>query len=184
MLILQASFGLIEGTIEQETFEVTNVIFTESPLNNVLCGGSGEVWAVGDNGLVMHFQNTWATQYLNKEAFFMRVKAVGDDVWLIGGVRSRKQIQPEGLLLRSRNRQDWRDETPPSRGAFSDMYLTGGEGWLVGAGGSIFHTSDEGHTWKPVQSPTDSDLLSIFFINRSQGWISGSRLTILALGAN
>lgn len=173
--------GIVEAIVENETLKVLNVTYTENTLYSVSCSESKWVWAVGNGGLVMHLQNnSWTKKNLNNDAFFMKVKVVGNDVWLVGGVRSNKEYQVKGLLLRSRdNGQNWEDKTPASADSLSDLYLNEDQGWLVGANGNIFHTSDNGDSWVKEKSPTTNDLLGIFFLDNRNGWIYGDKATIL-----
>jgi len=175
--------GLIESIIENETLKVLNVTYTENPLNSLSCSESGEVWAVGDDGLVMHLKNnSWTQKYLNKDSFFGKVKVIDNDVWLVGGIRSKEGTQVKGLLLRSwDNGQTWEDKTPILAEGLFDLYLYENQGWLVGAKGTIFCTNDRGQTWQREKSPTENDLFTIFFLNQRQGWIGGDRRTVLSL---
>jgi len=45
--------------------------------------------------------------------------------------------------------------------------------WLVGQGGSIYHSSDGGKSWKSQKSGTKDLLTSVEFINEKTGWITG-----------
>jgi len=54
------------------------------------------------------------------------------------------------------------------------------DGWAVGAGGYILHTTDGGENWKKYDSPTTSNLFNIFmFNNGSSGYIFGRNATLL-----
>ncbi len=43
-------------------------------------------------------------------------------------------------------------------------------GWAVGDGGAIIHTGDGGNTWTLQNSGTENNIMSVFFLNRDQGW--------------
>lgn len=174
--------GVVEGRIENETLKVLDVTYTKDSLNSVTCDESGKVWAVGDAGRVMHFQNSWKEMSLNEDAFFKKVRTIGSDIWLIGGTRAPNEEKIKGLLLRSRDDgQTWEDKTPSLANGLFDLYLNKNQGWLVGAAGTIFHTTDGGQTWQREKSPTNNDLMTVFFLNSYQGWIGGGRLTVLRL---
>ena len=47
------------------------------------------------------------------------------------------------------------------------------EGWIVGDGGVIFHTSDSGKNWEQQESGVSYDLMEVQFIDSDCGWIAG-----------
>jgi len=53
---------------------------------------------------------------------------------------------------------------------FSDL----NNGWICGASGTIFHTTDGGSNWLMQTSETDAWLYSVYFINDKIGWIAGT----------
>ena len=53
------------------------------------------------------------------------------------------------------------------------------DGWTVGPGGTVFHTSDAGYTWSAQTSGTTVDLNGICFTDSNNGWIVGYNGTIL-----
>jgi photosystem II stability/assembly factor-like uncharacterized protein len=174
--------GIVEAKVENETLKVLDVIYTEDTLHSVSCTESGDIWAAGDMGLVMRFQNGWIKKSLNKDAFFMKAKVIDTNIWLIGGVRSQEETQVKGLLLRSHdNGQTWEDKTPALTKGLFDLYLDENQGWLVGEAGTILYTGDGGQTWQREKSPTEGDLINLFFFNSRHGWISGDRHTVLKL---
>ena len=78
----------------------------------------------------------------------------------------------------------WENKTPGGAGQLFDLDLSGNEGWLVGAHGSIYHTNNGGETWRKEISPTENDLYSVFFVNAKRGWIGGDKLIVLGLNTN
>ena len=52
-------------------------------------------------------------------------------------------------------------------------------GWAVGFGSTIVHTSDGGTTWAPQTSGTDNALFSVEFTDASNGWAVGDSGTIV-----
>lgn len=175
--------GIVEGTIESDKLRTISFTGSSRALNSVACDKAQQVWAVGDGGLIMRYQGQqWrSTAYADVSAYFMRVKIVGSEVWLAGGTSRNGQVRNRGLLLFSRNGQDWEDRTPSASETLYDLELKGREGWAVGAGGGIYHTSDGGVSWAKVMSPTNNDLLAIFFRDEREGWIGGDKLIVLGL---
>lgn len=175
--------GIVEGTIESDKLRTISFTGSSRALNSVACDKAQQVWAVGDGGLIMRYQGQqWrSTAYADVGSYFMRVKIVGPEVWLVGGTSRNGQAGNRGLLLSSRNGQDWEDRTPSASETLYDLELKGSEGWAVGAGGGIYHTGNGGLSWAKVRSPTNNDLLAIFFRDEREGWIGGDKLIVLGL---
>lgn len=55
----------------------------------------------------------------------------------------------------------------------------GREGWAVGDGGAIVHTTDAGVTWRTQVGPTTSNLNGVWFADPDTGWAVGNLGTIL-----
>lgn len=174
--------GVVEASTGETSLKIEDIRVTKSGLNSVACDESGEVWAVGDDGLVMHLSDGWTVKVINKNAFFMRVKVIEGKVWIAGGVRTGQDTPVKGLILGSPDKgQTWEDKTPPAAESFFDLYNNGNQGWLVGAAGAIYHTSNGGQSWQRERAPTTTDLFTIFFLDQSRGWIGGDRFTVLTL---
>ena len=175
--------GIVEGTIDSDKLRPMSFTASSRALNSVACDNAQQVWAVGDDGLIMRYEGQhWrSTAYADGVAYFTRVKVVGPDVWLAGGAPRKGRDGNRGLLLSSRNGQDWQDRTPSSSETLYDLEFKGREGWAVGAGGGIYHTRNGGLAWDKVMSPTNSDLLAIFFQDERRGWIGGDKLMVLGL---
>lgn len=127
-------------------------------------------------------QRQWLTTvYENGRAYFTKVKVVGPNLWLAGGTAREGQVGNNGLLVSSRNGLDWEDNTPNATGTLYDLDFKGIDGWVVGAGGAIYHTSNGGFEWARQPGPTDRDLMAIYLLNERRVWIGGDRLTVLGL---
>jgi photosystem II stability/assembly factor-like uncharacterized protein len=61
----------------------------------------------------------------------------------------------------------------------SFQFIDSGTGWVSCSKGYILKTSDEGLSWKLINTRTDSYLRSISFINHEIGWIAGNDNTLL-----
>ena len=175
--------GIIEGAIESDNLRALSFTSTPRPLNSVACDDAQQVWAVGDGGLIMRYrQRQWLTTvYENGRAYFTKVKVVGPNLWLAGGTAREGQVGNNGLLVSSRNGLDWEDNTPNAAGTLYDLDFKGIDGWVVGAGGAIYHTSNGGFEWAKQPGPTDRDLMAIYLLNERRVWIGGDRLTVLGL---
>ena len=183
--------GIIEAKIENKMLKVLNKFPMDNLLYSVSCGDSGDVWAVGSDGIIVHYQNgSWSkinagADMIKDDTSYFRVKTIGDEVWIIGSSSPKQseqegKSQTQGILLKSRdNGQTWENKSPAKAGSLSDIWFNGKEGWLVGEKGSIYHTSDGGNSWGKQNSPTENDLWGIFFLNSNKGWISGNKATVL-----
>jgi len=59
-------------------------------------------------------------------------------------------------------------------GSYEDIiFIDQNNGWIVGNGNQIVHTSDGGITWHEENISTVTDLNSIVFLNDSIGWVTG-----------
>lgn len=184
--------AIVRGSIKDRTLRIVNVFYVNDELRSISCTNSGEAWAVGDRSAVFHYENGWkrAASETNKKYTFIRAVPTGNDVWLVGGDWTETDsvvagFPRPGILLRSRdNGQTWRDETPRSASLLSDLVLTNGKGWLVGAQGTIFFSNDNGNSWTKMTSPTRNNLSHIFLHDSQNVWIVGDRRTVLRLSRN
>ncbi|MBC8314995.1 MAG: hypothetical protein H8E51_05785, partial [Bacteroidetes bacterium] len=55
-------------------------------------------------------------------------------------------------------------------------------GWAAGDSGIIIHTVDGGESWVIQASQTENDVVSLFFLDRDQGWASSFNYTTLPYG--
>lgn len=178
---LAGDAGIVEATIESDKLRTRQLTVARATVRDLWCNESEEVWAVGDEGLIMHYrEGKWTSiQYPDGNAFYSRIKVIGKAIWLVGGTREKGQDQVKGLLLNSDNGYAWENKTPRDAGLLFDFDLSQNEGWLVGAQGNIYHTSDGGSAWEKETSPTENDLLSIFLLKGTRGWIGGDKMTVL-----
>jgi len=63
-------------------------------------------------------------------------------------------------------------ESKTSSNLYDVSFVSSSEGWIVGAGGKIFHTTN-GSTWSPQTSEITSDLLGVKFFNSTTGYAVG-----------
>lgn len=167
--------GIVQVDTYGQELKLVSLFPTKEGLYRVSCNDSGEIWAVGIRNSVFHFRYGWVKNDLNEKYWFSNIKSIETDVWLIGQDDSDK-----GVLLKSQdNGQTWENKTPESAKTLNDLYLKDGKGWLVGAEGSIYYSSDNGNSWTKSESPTKADLLHIFSLDTNNVWISGDRATIL-----
>jgi len=73
---------------------------------------------------------------------------------------------------------------PKDQGVISDhlygaKFVTGSQGWVVGAFGGIWRTEDGGSTWHSQTSGTTEQLFSVDFVDGRRGWVVGRSGLIL-----
>jgi len=123
----------------------------------------------------------WQRKQFDRNYYFGKVKVIANDIWLLGGIHPNHVSGPDsGVLLRSSNSGNtWENKLPKSDGLPYDLVKSDGMLWLIGASGQIHYSKDNGDSWMKFPSPTNSDLLSIYFLDQQTGWITGDRGTVL-----
>jgi photosystem II stability/assembly factor-like uncharacterized protein len=179
------SGGIVESLIKGQKFEVTNIFLTKEELYSVSCSDEGDVWAVGNEGAIYHFQNDWKKKERNKDYTFEKVKLIGYDVWLLGYKRSTDDKGISGILLKSTDRgNSWEDKTPANAPGLNDLHLKNGIGWLIGDNGSVYYSDNNGDSWEKQKSLTKNNLSNIYYLDTENIWIGGANQTILRYKAN
>lgn len=173
--------GIVSASFEENRLNILSVNSATQELSSVACGENGQIWAVGGDSVLTNGSNGWQRKQLDPKYRFGKVKSIGKDIWLLGGIQSEADSGLySGLVLRSSNSGDtWENKTPKSTGLQFDVFGTDGVLWLVGEGGNIHYSRNNGDSWQTSASPTKADLLSIYFLDSRNGWITGDRDTIL-----
>ncbi|HTX70183.1 MAG TPA: YCF48-related protein, partial [Thermoleophilia bacterium] len=90
-----------------------------------------------------------------------------------------------GLLVTSAFAATYNTWTAKTSGAststtlYSIAFADANNGWLVGSGGVIRHTTDGGTTWTAQTSGTTQNLRDLAFVDASNGWVVGNGGVIL-----
>ena len=177
--------GIIEAKFHENRVSVLNIFETKEKLYRVFCEDSGRIWAVGGNGVITYYdKNQWNYQKLGDDKSFTKIMVNSDYIWLTGSSISisneSRKVVVKGILLRSKDKGlTWEDKTPALADGLVDIYFENNTGWVVGLKGGIYSTVDGGDSWIKQISPTQNNLVSIFFCNSENGWISGDKGTIL-----
>jgi photosystem II stability/assembly factor-like uncharacterized protein len=168
--------GIAEASFIDGDLLISKVIYSNDELYSITCTDSGEVWAVGSDSQIFHYQNGWIKQNLVSPVVFTKIRVLGDSLWLIG----KSEPYPNGMLLRSNNNgKTWDNKIPNLAERYFDVYFAGNKGWLVGGNGSIYSSGNSGDSWEKEESPTKNDLLSIFALDSNNIWVTGDKGTIL-----
>lgn len=158
------------------TWEAQYLSKSDERLMDVECVSPQRAWAVADSGTVLHTSDggiTWVRQDTGTDASLLRVRFFGEDGWIVGS---------RGTLLRTRDggsRWERQSLDIGSDSVLTDIHLISKQGWLIGSPRAMFHTADGGRTWQSEKSPTDTDLLCLFFLDSHRGWAGGERRTLL-----
>lgn len=151
---------------------------SEQLLFGIACVSPERAWAVGQNGFVLYTDDAgkhWRRQDVGTNDTLLRVRFFDNTGWIVGGQAGR------GTLLRTSDGTNWEQLPLENSNVLFDIYMKDQAGWIVGAAGTIWKTNDRGQTWVKESSPTDSDLVSLFFLTPQHGWIGGSKHTVLKL---
>ncbi|MGH7496475.1 MAG: YCF48-related protein [bacterium] len=169
---------------------------------------SEKVWAVGDEGLIVHSEDggqTWVQQYMNWE--------MAPDNQLTAAARVHEELQDhpkqapnfspgarvgqkepvsdleQKVLNISKHPANAPSEEPESSRMTTSKtpshlqaihFVDAENGWAVGTSGTIIVSRDGGQTWEAQMSGTTSALTSVRFIDAARGWVVGVDGTILA----
>ncbi|MGI8543069.1 MAG: YCF48-related protein [Aridibacter sp.] len=167
--------GIIQIKTNENKLELVDFYPIKKSLYRIACSESGDIWTVGIKNSVFHFNSDWVKYDLDSKYIFTNVKSFGSNIWLIGSDNSNN-----GVLLNSQdNGQNWTNKTPESAPVLNDIYIKDKIGWLIGEDGSIYYSNDGGNSWIKFRSPTNNNLLEVYFLNQNNGWISGDNYTLL-----
>lgn len=170
---------ILHTTDGGQTWEIQRSSNKDEVFFAVMCVSPEHVWVVGQGGIILQTKNggqSWGRQDSGTTDNLMRVRFFGDIGWIVGGAAGK------GTLLQTRDGgAKWKRMPLEISEALFDIYLSGSQGWITGSQGTILHTKDSGQTWQQQKSPTNNDLISLFFISPQQGWAGGNKRTLLHL---
>lgn len=182
--------------IERNAFKRLPVI--TSNLNDVFAlPNSEKVWAVGDEGMIVHSEDggeTWVQQEVDWEA-------VKDSVLTQDLTEQEQQVDPKqnfnanapidfaqkkapsNVAQKGFDPLQRQTSTPAETTATkssdskpnlrSVYFINENHGWMVGTSGTILATKDGGQTWQRQTTSTEEWLTSIYFIGPDSGWACG-----------
>jgi len=140
---------------------------------------AGNVWAVGDGGVILHSTDdgaTWDSQSAPTSADLWSASFPDDQHgWVCGG--SAAGTGGDVILGTTNGGTSWLDQTPAGLkdSLTNASFVSATHGWVATAGGDILKTSDGGATWqtlKPSFAPLAavSGYLTVDFVDASHGW--------------
>ena len=170
---------IIHTTDAGQTWNTQRSGKNEEMLFSIACVSPERAWVVGQNGLILQTKDggrSWSNQDSGTTDKLVRVRFFGNEGWIVGG-----SAEKATLLRTADGGGSWERLQLDTSAALFDIYMNGQQGWLVGQTGTILETNDGGRTWQREKSPTDNDLVSVFFLDPDTGWIGGNKHTLLRL---
>ncbi len=144
-------------------------------LRSVNFADNENVWAVGDNGVLVHSTDggfNWNFQDLGIRKNFNNIQFVDSEKgWIVGH---------DGLILHTNNGgEQWViQNTDTDRDLFAVNFLDENIGWAAGRSSTILRTNNGGLNWVEVDHPYSGGRLdNIQFINEEFGMTVGTKST-------
>jgi photosystem II stability/assembly factor-like uncharacterized protein len=130
-------------------------------------GGKGTICKSTDQGESWFVENKLITKDLYKISMFNDYFG-----WIIGA---------RGTVYKTSNQGNTWDSIYKASKELSDMCFVSNYGWAVGGdtSGIILHTSNGGVKWEIQDTMSYKWLLSVFFLDKENGWITGFNGTII-----
>jgi photosystem II stability/assembly factor-like uncharacterized protein len=127
------------------------------------CGINGNIWSISNTGVTKMNSGVPDTQT------GISFPVHSSEGWVCGGSIIRHYIHEIWTAA---------DQDYPSGGYNAIFMVDSLNGWVVGDGGIIAHTSD-GKNWFEQTNSSTNSLFDLFFLNTMNGWAIGSGGTIL-----
>lgn len=132
----------------------TNMIET-NPLHDIWGNGLGSVFAVGDNGTVLHYNGSSVqTMESNTHQDLAAVYAGEDASWATAAGWSGEMFSFDGSA--------WAMANNPSGSWINDLWGQGDTVYGVGDSGAILVSGDRGANWSTMPSPTTESLNGVW----------------------
>jgi len=147
-------------------------------LNDVTFTPSGELFAVGDGGLIEHSADggaTWAAQPTGTDADLWSVSFTDDTHgWACGG---RVSAAAPGVILATTDGGAWVDKTPSGlTESLTDVsFVSATHGWIGTDDGHILSTTDGGGAWQTLKLGAYNDVVTVDFVDATHGWAGGAQ---------
>lgn len=176
------SLALVLGCAEDEPSEVSQWYVYRGPtigvvsLRAVDAAGPNDVWAVGSQGKILHYDGMrWSFYQLevtDLDLYGLEITS-GSSGWAVGA---------DGLVLSYHNGQ-WYNSLHLTGSDLYGVAFDDGRGFAVGDNGSLFRY--DGATWEDVSLPgVTADLRDVAFAPGGGAWAVGDVGTILHYDGN
>lgn len=163
--------------------------FAGGPLNALSVVSPTNIWAVGENGLIVHKDaNGWrAIERPVPGATLTTIQMFGSggEGWAAGSLPSNGADMRETVLLHYQDGRWQRDTSAPNAGAIEALHFVDGAGWAVG---DTIWRYNAGR-WSQEVTPPACDsgcawsLSGVRAINADEAWAVGMRIGICAVCA-
>ena len=163
------------GTAGGETPQLADITIvynapTSRNLNDIYLISQNDVWAVGDNGTIIHYGGSVWLPVVSPTSQNLRGVFFVDpgEGWAVGD---------NGTIIHYES-GSWFSVPSPTARDLHDIYMVNAsDGWIVGNVGEMLRWN--GSQWLSVSSPTTSRLLSVYMLSASEGWAAGENGGIL-----
>lgn len=159
---------------------INDIYFVSQEKGFVLAGGT--IFSTSDAGHVWQPSHTFApVDFRGAEPELYSLRFDGKKRgWVVGSVSRGDRVEDSILAITRDGGESWQVLTAPSRQELIHIdFVDDKQGWIVGAGGAILHTTDAGESWSRQESNTTVTLYHVDFRNKKQGMAVGERGTIL-----
>lgn len=160
---------------------------TEETYNDISFADSLNIWVVGTNGTIVHSSDrgtSWNEQESQTTLTLNSVQFINENEgWIVGG-KSEYQSESKGIILHTIDAGNTWSIDSVSTHLFDVCFVNSQKGWILGEDGKYFFTENGGIDWLPddflslifptVPYSSLEDLVSIHFIDESNGWVIGS----------
>lgn len=148
------------------------------------------IWAVGERGLIVHFDNTkWSevqSPVPDAQLLTLQMLGNGEEGWAGGFVPGAAGGgQPKPVLLHYRDGRWQRDDSITGDGTINSLHFAQGGGWAVGSAGIWRYRSG---TWTKEQEPDPcpgnhcfATYNAVRAISADDAWIAGERDAICGI---
>ena len=149
-------------------------------LSDVAFAGATQVFAVGDDGLILHSSDagaTWAAEQSGTDADLRSVSFPDDQHgWVCGGKSA--VAGDSGVVLASTDGgATWLDKTPNGLSASltRESFVSATQGWIGTGDGRVLRTTDGGDTWQTARVGAYMGPVAVDFADSSHGWAGGTK---------
>lgn len=161
--------------------------FGDTPLNAVVVSTTGQVWVVGEDGLIAQSNpRSWTPLWLGKGISLRTIQLFGDGTsgWAAGAIVSPDQASVP-VMYRLRNGQWQRDLDINGEGTIESLHFAPDGGWAVGGERIWRYTNGR---WQNHDAPEPcgepgcgASLMSVRAISGDEAWVVGSRQAFCAV---
>jgi len=148
-----------------------------------------DVWAVGEQGLIVHRQNgVWgevASPVPDAQLLTLQMLGNGDEGWAGGFRPVPGGGKPEPVMLHYINGRWERDESITGEGSINALHFAQAGGWAMGGAGIWHYNKGQ---WSKEQEPNPCPETACFptynavrAINNDEAWIAGSNIGLCGI---